>query len=350
MIGIKINCRLSILSHMPMHKHLIRLGLLGALGTSVGLGQAPDSVPVHGGSGDQAVRPGAPLLTPAAITVPFRLINGMLAVSAAVDGHRGLWLLDSGGPCILVNGEYLQAAADRDGLDTVRAPFVEDHALANGTAPLNIRWLSDSVAVQIGTHTLQITRGSRIPRSEMIAIAAPMTSLYAKQWGFTPLGILGFATTLGAYETIVDYARQQLTLVPLDSAGRRLVAIPAYAPVTTIPFTRASSVENGWYVEGQLGGVRDTVHIDTGENFDKLNVATLPRLGGHAVMTGQTVFDDQRQEPVLTVDQVVVAGRSFATVPFSVTPLRMDAFGTEFLRQLGAVGFNFRARQLVLYR
>ena len=286
-----------------------------------------------------------------AVTVPFRLINGMLAVAATVDGHTGLWLLDTGGPVIWVNREYLQPARNGVGLDTVSVPYVEDSALAHGMAPLRPDWQSDSVTVQLGTISFVVKPGSGVPGDGLpfVAMTAPMTSLYTKLWGFTPLGILGFPATLGAYETVVDYTRQQLTLIPVDRAGRRLVAVPAYTPATTVPFTRASSIATGWYVEASFGGVLDTVHIDTGENFDKLNAATQPRLAGHLAATGQTVFDDLTQEPVLTLDHLHFAGQTYDAIPFSVTAQRDDAFGTDFLRRLGVVGFNFRSRQLILY-
>ena len=51
------------------------------------------------------------------------------------------------------------------------------------------------------------------------------------------LGMLGLPM-MAPFETVIDYTHQRLTLIPVDTAGRRLVAVPMYTPVTTLPMTR----------------------------------------------------------------------------------------------------------------
>ena len=277
------------------------------------------------------------------ITVPIRVVNDMLFVTASVNGHTGLWLLDSGAPLILINREYLQPAARPSGLDTVAGPYPEDSALASGHVHVDTTWRTDSVTMQLGSLTFPLQRRTGV------AVTAPLPKLFEQLWGVKPLGILDFAMVLRGYESVIDYTHQQLTLIPIDRAGRRLVDVPRYTTATTIPFI-SHATEGGWFIAAQIGGQLDTLLVDTGEQFNKVNTATSHRVGSHLSSTGRTVFDDLQTEPVMTVDHVSVAGYTFDNVPFSVSPIRMDGVGTEFFRQVGVVGFNWRARRLMLYR
>lgn len=277
------------------------------------------------------------------IAVPLHLVNNLPFVSASVDGHTGLWLLDSGGPMILINRKYVQPSAHGPGLDTVTTPYPEDSALAHGSVHVDTTWQADSVLVQLGPLMFPLKHRAGV------AVAAPLPKLFEQLWGVKPLGILGFAMVFRGYESVVDYTHRVLTLIPVDSTGRRLVSVPQYIPATTVPFIRHAT-EGGWFVTAQVGGQLDTMLVDTGENFNKLYTTTPPRLASHVTTTARKVFDDLVQEPVVTVDHLMFAGRTFDNVPFSVSSQRMDGFGTEFFRQLGVVGFNWRARAIVLYR
>lgn len=289
-------------------------------------------------------------LAPNTVTVPIQIVNGFVCVSAAVNGHRGLFLLDDGSPAILLNREYLQPAAQGNGLDTVAGMYEEDSALKHGVADKSPDWTANAVTVQIGSLVIPVTAQDAGSTMSMfgVAIAVPLPKVTEKTWGFKPLGILAFQL-LSHYETIVDYTHRRLTLMPIDSVGRHLVVDTAYKPAATIPLIPKNHSGLHFYVEVNLGGIMDTMNIDSGESYNKLNTTTTPKLTTHVTPAGKTVFDDMQQQPVMTVDHLTLAGHFYSAVPFSVSPTREDALGNEFLSRLGIVGFNFRSRHLEIY-
>ena len=283
--------------------------------------------------------------------VPFTLMDGYILVHASVDGHQGTFLLDTGSPAIFLNPEYLRILLPderarqefaRRQLDTVR--------LGEDQTP-NTRVIVRTL--QLGSLRLRLDprdAGPPTPWPTNAMTAAPGWLALFERSPYPPvLGTLGLPV-LEPFETIIDYARQQLILIRLDATGQRLGPVRAYVPaqrLSLLPLrTRragtapalADTVSQWWGVAARLGGALDTLLVDTGTPYNVLLPTTADRLVGH-----------MNADTVLVVDTLALAHRIFTAIPFA-WGTDNDLLGYPVLRQLGLVGFNFRARQLLLYR
>ena len=159
------------------------------------------------------------------------------------------------------------------------------------------------------------------------------------------LGSLGLPA-LEPFETVIDYVHQRLILIRLDTAGRRVAAVPAVTPRTTIPLV---PVQEWWGVVARLGERVDSLMLDTGNGVNELTATTREALGAHLVPAGQ---DPMFHVPCWTLDHLVVADQTVTASPFDTGDAGrdFDILGPPFLRQFGLVGFNLRTRQLILYQ
>ena len=102
--------------------------------------------------------------------------------------------------------------------------------------------------------------------------------------------------------------------------------------------------------------VVDTLYLDTGMSVNLVQNALLEKTRTHFqgekcgtfFMGGNMSVD---QLPLCTLDHLVIAGHTFDAVPFHNIFFGPwpNLLGQSFLSQYGAVGFNFRAHQLVFY-
>ena len=231
--------------------------------------------------------------------VPFQFAAvpgpGFILFPAQVDDLYGTFLLDTGSPVVILNRAYIRPGHD-GGIDTVTP--LGHRCLPSGAGGVRAVTMQ---TVRIGTlrQTLDpFTVGS--PKGKDL-LPPPANAFLGDDarlgmFGQPVLGFFGL-NALEPFETIIDYRHKRLILIRLDAAGRRRVAVPAYTPMRTMPLLPMPDQEH-WGV-AEWPGVPDTVIVDTG--------------GG--------MFTDST-----------------------------EVIGYPSLSRRGVVGFNFRTRQLVLYR
>lgn len=164
-------------------------------------------------------------------------------------------------------------------------------------------------------------------------------------------------TAFEPFETVIDYGRRQLVLIPIDAAGQRR-ATAAYHVTTAIPLVPilipipAPGAISMWGVVGRLGPVIDTLGLDTGAPSNEVTGATVQQLGGHLTPTSP---DPLTNMPRQRLDRFTLGGRTFTGIV--VQPAlpwapggASDLFGYPFFQQQTIVGFNLRTRQFLLYR
>lgn len=219
-------------------------------------------------------------------------------IPAWVDSVFGLFVVDLGAPRLNLNRTFLQPGP-HGGVDTVTAAHqIPEHAGED----------SVHVTVRIGTLStvpvdpLAKESGPKVPN----AFLNHMWGNFS--WVFAPrLGNIGLSV-LEPFETIVDYTHQRLILIRLDSAGHRLVDVPAYTPKKTLPL------------------------ID------------MPLFGDARKFWGVQV------RPDLTLDTANAASNT-KTMPMDTgAGENGQMLGYPFLRQFGVIGFNHRTHQVILYR
>jgi hypothetical protein len=280
--------------------------------------------------------PNLPANSEQVTAVPFQVpleqvrVPGSILVSAEVDGHRGTFLLDTGSPLIFLNPDYLRPNAT-GGVDTVTtdsrppldsAPFVTVHTLRIGS----ILYHYDAGPVEIA--------GTRFRSNAYL-----LDDDRIRNEKYPMLGFLGLAA-LAPFETIIDYTHQRLILIRLDAAGHRLVPVPAYQPTAVVPLVPMANAQL-YGVSARTGRLSSLYLFDTGANINQITKATRQRLGAHLV-THQTWGD-------WTLDTLSVGSQLYTNVPMTFSEFDNEVLGYPFLRALGTVGFNFRARQFVVY-
>jgi hypothetical protein len=294
--------------------------------------------------------PGRPHLPDSALVtvVPFRLTTqpdtGFILLSVEIDGHPGTVLLDTGCPFFYLNRQYMppdhvgpSVGAITQSGESVVPWFV--HTLHIGTLVQHY----DSTRAET-----PLAPGQPVGVNAVIVSAAQDERL--QQFGRPILAFLGLPA-LAPFETIIDYAHQRLLLIRLDAAGHRLAPVPGYTPTTTLPLSLLHQQYYGVAVEA--GGRHGNLIIDTGAPENSINASTQHGLGSHLTGTGRT---DVWDHPLLLLDSLAVDGHAYPAVPFSAqgasTRIPYSLLGYPFLKllsQQGAVGFNLRAHQLVVY-
>ena len=270
--------------------------------------------------------------------VPFRFATpsspGHILLSAEVDGRRGTFLLDTGSPLIMLNSRYLQADGF-GGFDTNTTGSPQA-----GRFPVNVHTL------RLGTflyHFDSTHVESPAQEKGTNALLSDDEHFYGNALGQPVLGFLGLPAW-APFELIIDYVHQQLILIRVDSAGRRLAAVPQFVPAQTVELVPITvQVDSGqvpqWYgADVMVNGVHVPMLLDTGAPQNDLTPETLSRLETHLVP----------HDSGWRVDRMLVGNHVYAQVQFS--RYDTDILGYPFLSQRGVVGFNLRAHRLIFYQ
>ena len=276
--------------------------------------------------------------------IPFRYPaghehDGSVFIEAVADGQRGTFILDVGSP------EFQFVA------DSVQPSQTGGIEPAHPGRPQKI--------VHITIHTLQVGT-IVVPMSPTIMGAPPNAS--GKTNGvilpssYNMLGNLGL-TSIEPFETIIDYAQQRVVFIRLDTAGRRLLPVPAYTPLGAVALVpgRFGKRHKGWTmtpefwaIEGVQNDTVDTLPIDTGapenDRPDSLETQAADQfrqnmIAAHAARRPSSVR--------------IVHGAAGVSANVSMDPREnfyKYELNSRFLNRLGAVGFNLRTHQFIIYQ
>jgi hypothetical protein len=230
-----------------------------------------------------------------------------VVIPAEVDGHHGIFIVDIGAPPFFLNRTFLQPSPT-GGTDTVTdANRIPDTA---GERPRT--WDKVRVMVRIGTLLDTVTDQvmTRLMKGSNPHHFNAFLNHYWGNfgWNFSPrLGNIG-PSVLEPFETIIDYTHRRVVLIRLDSAGHRLVAVPAYKPIWSTPLVDVERYQDGQQFWG--------IAVRPDNTLDTLNVA------------------ENTQTKVMDTG----------------APGDGELLGYPFLSHLGVVGFNHRTHQFILYR
>ena len=246
--------------------------------------------------------------------VPFQLVDGFILVRAAMDEQRGDYLLDWGGPVSLFK--------PRPGLPP-----------ATGDDPV---WVTVHT-LRIGALWAPITNEDR--RGNAFVLDHPIfhvPDLHAA------IGTIGL-NVLFPFEVIIDYPRQRLIMIRLDSAGHRRHPLPAYTAVATLPFMINREGGPHIYLQGQVGDMTETFGLDTGAPDNILMPESRQHLGTHLTSL-------PGQPDTYLLDRLLINGHPIARQVFSVVDVGNNILGAPFLRSLGVIGLNLQTQQFTVYR
>ena len=242
-------------------------------------------------------------------------------IMAEVDGHRGVFMLDTGSPIFSLNRTFLQPSPT-GGIDTVTdANRLPDH-VGNTVDTWGQVHIKD---VRIGTLDVNVVEPTT-PASDPRHVNAFLNHIW-NNYVFvdTPrLGNIGLSV-LEPFETIVDYRRQCVVLIRLDSTGHRLAAVPEYTPKWITPLIDKNSGEPG-FNHGISGMQYWGIAVYEQEQGDPQSIAV------------DTANDSNDLQRILAIDTGSDEVYWFGMI------------GYNFLHKFGAIGFNHRTHQFIGYQ
>jgi hypothetical protein len=245
-----------------VHQYLMELATVGVSAPPVPAPGCTEASPASPISGATTVAPQAAGASMAGIpnqpndvtVIPFftkpdetPLEQTKAVIEAEIDGHRGVFIFDLGAGTAILNRTVLQPNA-KGGVDTVtdanRIPDNTPRSDYINSAEQERQLDHVHVTVRLGTlvsnyedPALTAFMGEKDPHR----YNAELGHLWGNfGWVFGPrLGNLGPAV-FQPFETIVDYTRRRIVLIRLDSAGHRVVDVPAYhvrkqMPLPSVP-------------------------------------------------------------------------------------------------------------------
>ena len=311
--------------------------------------------------------------------VPFQLAPRYVLIAAELDGHRGLFLLDTGTPHVWLNSMYLKPGQRGNGeypdIDPVAQGDTDVGGSSDGANPFLA--IFPKKISRITLHTLRIgtllyqfdTTGAGRPVRPLHPFSATLArDIRFKLFGQPVLGMLGLEF-MSSFETIIDYPHQRLTLIRLDSAGRRLAAVPAYTPAATVPLVAYD--DDHWGVRARMGDTTVTLLVDTGTPADNLPGVLYQRVASHVTPASAAMKKEQAQfdsvvtfrqgemnnpitdAEVSSVDLAELDHLSVGDQVFDALPISHGSepiLGYPFFWQRRVVGFNLRTRKMIFYR
>jgi hypothetical protein len=188
------------------------------------------------------------LTTPPAVTVPMRLMDGLIVVEAEVDGRRGHFLLDSGAPALMLNQREFAANPG------------ETTATAGGMRGVNGSMGSYSY------HTTQSFDWAGIRFQNREVPTLDLTSLEQRLKGLKLLGLIGY-NLLDQYALTLDYRAAQVQLRKPDPAPT------GPAPLLSVPFTLRGHLP---ILEATAAGQTWQLALDSGAQYNLLDQQYAP--------------------------------------------------------------------------
>jgi hypothetical protein len=294
-------------------------------------------------------------------TIPMLVDHGMTFVTATVDGQTGLWLLDTGVPWTVLNNRYLQRAPDgtiAEAPDTTATPATLGWSVdSSGSATVcQDAPCAPTDMLPLTIHTVQIGMVTLHPDSLfLIGPAISQNALLGPQHSSLRrvhrrvLGHLG-TSTFAHTELILDYRRNQITLIPLDAQGTRAVPMPRFSPKHVLTLTHTTDDGQQYGIHATLGGRIDADFLlDTGNWVNTVENALRSTLGSqlHAASPSHDGLDT-----TFTLNQFRIGDTIFPVVfthGKETDPNPANVLGYPFFKRAGIVGFNFDMHTFTLY-
>jgi predicted aspartyl protease len=262
-------------------------------------------------------------------TIPFTARNGFILIAGTVDRVHGTFMLDTGSPDFLLNSSRIEATN------------VTSSGQAVGGA--------QGEMVEIGS-VGEVHAGPLVAH-QVVANFLNLQRLEDQLGGVPILGVLGVGQ-LRPYEVIVDWPRHVLALLPLDSAGKRISSVQTYVPVRRIPLREGES--HHFYATVTFRGTALQLLVDTGSPVNFIETSVWNALPG--VKTGSGI-PEGRPDTTVT-DSLTIGALTYPNVTFRINrliPLDDDVqmqgyLGQPFFERNGTLGYNFRTKELLLFK
>ena len=232
------------------------------------------------------------------ISVPMEIHDGVIIVTAKLNGLERKFILDSGAPSLYLNSRY----------------FTNDSITSMSTAQSVNSSISGQNIVRVKSFDFQ---GIQIHDTDFV-----MSDLSHLLQGEEIYGLIGYQI-IKDYDWLFDYEHKTLTLIKPE---RTAAYIGQMQSVTCeVPLQLTSETSHIPFVQGMIGGRVLSLGIDSGAAGNLLDASLFDKLGND--LTGVTVTDlrgaskDVVEVKQATVKCLTIGGKQFQNIVTSFSDI-----------------------------
>lgn len=185
------------------------------------------------------------------ISIPMEIVDGLIIVTAKLDGFERKFILDSGAPTLYLNSRY----------------FANDSIISISSAKGVNSSISGQDVIRIKSFDFQ---GIKIQNTDFVM--SDLSHLLEKEEIY---GLIGYQT-IKDYDWLFDYANKTLTLIKPDKTDDYISKMQ----YTTyeFPLKMASETSHIPFVEAKIGKTEVALGIDCGASVNLLDTALFDKL------------------------------------------------------------------------
>ena len=186
--------------------------------------------------------------------ISFEVIHKLILVEATVDGQTGKFILDSGASDLYLNEKYFKTQY-KPRESTYAGGIYGKSPTVGIYISKKFQW-GNLKLKKIKAYTNNLQHLENILRQKV-------------------MGLIGYPI-LKKYELLIDYNQRTLSIFQLDKKGNRLYKRASPEPTYTLPFKMSRHFP---VVEGEIGGRRVRLGLDTGASIGYLDQKLLKHFG-----------------------------------------------------------------------
>ena len=185
------------------------------------------------------------------ISIPMEIVDGLIIVTAKLDGFERKFILDSGAPTLYLNSRY----------------FANDSIISISSAKGVNSSISGQDVIRIKSFDFQ---GIKMQNTDFVM--SDLSHLLEKEEIY---GLIGYQT-IKDYDWLFDYANKTLTLIKPDKTDDYISKMQ----YTTyeFPLKMASETSHIPFVEAKIGKTEVALGIDCGASVNLLDTALFDKL------------------------------------------------------------------------
>lgn len=258
------------------------------------------------------------------ISIPMEILDGLIIVTAKLDGFERKFILDSGAPTLYLNSRY----------------FANDSIISISSAKGITSSISGQDAIRVKSFDFQ---GIKIHNTDFVM--SDLSHLLEKEEIY---GLIGYQT-IKDYDWLFDYANKTLTLIKPDKTDDYISKMQ----YTTyeFPLKMASETSHIPFVEAKIGNTEVALGIDCGASVNLLDTALFDKLKNDLTnittteLTGASVQKAKVQEA--SVKSLTIGKILFENMPTVFND--MNHLNSQWENNIdGLIGYEILSNQKTL--
>lgn len=258
------------------------------------------------------------------ISIPMEILDGLIIVTAKLDGFERKFILDSGAPTLYLNSRY----------------FANDSIISISSAKGVNSSISGQDAIRVKSFDFH---GIKICNTDFVM--SDLSHLLEKEEIY---GLIGYQT-IKDYDWLFDYANKTLTLIKPDKTDDYISKMQ----YTTyeIPLKMASETSHIPFVEAKIDKTEVALGIDCGASVNLLDTALFDKLKNDlnnittTELTGASVQKTKVQE--VSVKSLTIGKKLFENVPTVFND--MNHLNSQWENNIdGLIGYEILSSQKTL--